>query len=74
MVVTDGGKLAVMNAMNWDNNLYGVDLDSGKIRWRQRVGHYFAFEPVALSSGVAVQGFDLKARQGYHLYKVGAEG
>ena len=74
MVVTDGGKLAVMNAMNWDNNLYGVDLDSGRIRWRQRVGHYFAFEPVALTSGVAVQGFDLKSAQGYHLYKVGADG
>ena len=74
MVVTDGGKLAILNAMNWDNNLYGVDLASGKIRWRQRVGHYFAFEPAALSHGAAVQGFDLKSAEGYHLYLVGDDG
>jgi len=74
MVVTDGGRLAVLNTMNWDHNLYAVDLDSGKIRWRQRVGHYFAFEPMAIGSGVAVQGFDLKTAQGYHLYLVGADG
>ncbi len=74
MVVTEGGKLAVLNTMNWDHNLYAVNVDSGKVRWRQRAGHYFAFEPTALESGVAVQGFDLKSAQGYHLYVVGAEG
>jgi outer membrane protein assembly factor BamB len=74
VVVTDGGKLAVMNTMNWDHNLYAVDLQTGKVRWRQRVGHYFAFEPVALPSGIAVQGFDLVSPQGYHLYLVGADG
>ena len=47
MVVTAGGKLAVLNTMNWDHNLYAVDVDSGKVRWRQRAGHYFAFEPTA---------------------------
>lgn len=61
MVVTDGGKLAVLNTMNWDHNLYAVDVQSGKVRWRQRAGHYFAFEPTALDSGVAVQGFDMKS-------------
>ena len=74
MVVTGGGKLAVLNTMNWDHNLYAVDVGSGRIRWRQRAGHYFVFEPAALESGVAVQGFDLKSAQGYHLYLVGAEG
>jgi outer membrane protein assembly factor BamB len=74
LVVTDGGKLAIMNAMNWDNNLYAVDLESGNVRWRQRVGHYFAFEPMALSRGAAVQGFDLNSAQGYHLYLIGADG
>jgi hypothetical protein len=74
LVVTDGGKLAVMNTMNWDHNLYAVDLQTGKVRWRQRAGHYFAFEPVALPAGVAVQGFDLHSAEGYHLYLVGADG
>ena len=47
IVVTDGGKLAVLNTMNWDHNLYALDVESGKLRWRQRAGHYFAFEPTA---------------------------
>jgi outer membrane protein assembly factor BamB len=74
MVVTDGGKLAVLNTMNWDHNLYAVDVDNGKTRWRQWAGQYFAFDPMAIGSGVAVQGFDLKSAQGYHLYIVGVEG
>jgi len=74
LVITDNGKLAVMNTMNWDHNLYAVDPETGKIRWRQRAGHYFAFEPMALGGGVAVQGFDLTSAQGYHLYLVGADG
>jgi outer membrane protein assembly factor BamB len=74
MVLTDGGKLAVMNTMNWDHNLYAVDVMTGEIRWRQRAGHYFAFEPIALSDGLAVQGFDLHSAQGYHLYLVGRGG
>jgi outer membrane protein assembly factor BamB len=74
LVLTDDGKLAVMNTMNWDHNLYAVDTETGKVRWRQRAGHYFAFEPVALPDGLAVQGFDLRSAQGYHLYLVGADG
>lgn len=74
ITITSGGKLAVLNAMNWDHNLYGVDLETGQVRWRQRAGHYFAFDPIALSDGIAVQGFDLKSPQGYHLYRVGADG
>jgi len=74
LVVTDGGKLAIVNTMNWDHNLYGLDLQTGKVRWRQRAGHYFAFEPMALPGGVAVQGFDLLSAEGYHLYLVGNDG
>jgi outer membrane protein assembly factor BamB len=74
VVLTDDGSLAVMNAMNWDHNLYAVDLATGKLRWRQRVGHYFAFSPRALGQGVAVQGFDFRSAEGYHLYLAGKDG
>jgi outer membrane protein assembly factor BamB len=74
VVITDNGKLAVMNTMNWDHNLYAVDVETGKLRWRQRAGHYFAFEPTAMDGGLAVQGFDLASAQGYHLYLVGTDG
>jgi outer membrane protein assembly factor BamB len=74
LVITDGGKLAVMNTMNWDHNLYAVDVETGQTRWRQRVGQYFAFEPCALKDGVAVQGFDFRSAAGYHLYLAGNDG
>ena len=47
---------------------------SGAVRWRQRVGHYFAFAPQQLRDGVAVQGFDFRSAEGYHLYLAGADG
>src|SRR5262249_7648683 len=74
LVVSGDGKLAVASAMNWDHNLYAVDVKTGQLRWRQRAGHYFAFSPQATSSGVAVQGYDLKSAEGYHLYLVGGDG
>src|SRR5262249_10795757 len=51
LVVSGDGKLAVASAMNWDHNLYAVDVKTGELRWRQRVGHYFAFSPRATSAG-----------------------
>jgi outer membrane protein assembly factor BamB len=74
LVVADEGKLAVASAMNWDHNLYALDLATGAVRWRQRAGHYFAFSPQAFAAGVAVQGYDLKSAEGYHLYLVGGDG
>ena len=68
------GKFAVVNTMNWDHNLYAVDLKTGKTKWRQRVGHYFAFSPKALTNGIAVEGFDFESAAGYHLYLVGNKG
>src|SRR5262249_39309762 len=74
LMLTGDGSLAVANTMNWDHNLYGVDVKTGELRWRQRAGHYFAFAPQALADGVAVQGYDLKSAEGYHLYLVGRDG
>jgi outer membrane protein assembly factor BamB len=74
LVLTGDGSLAVANTMNWDHNLYAVDVKTGELRWRQRAGHYFAFAPQELADGVAVQGYDLKSAEGYHLYLVGRDG
>src|SRR5262249_5090200 len=74
LVVTERGTLAVASTMSWDHNLYGVDVATGAVRWRQRAGHHFAFSPQALTRGVAVQGYDLKSAEGYHLSGAGAGG
>jgi outer membrane protein assembly factor BamB len=74
VVLTGGGRLAVLSTMNWDHNLYGLDVDTGRVRWRQRAGHYFTFAPQPLRDGFAVQGFDFCAAEGYHLYLAGTDG
>jgi outer membrane protein assembly factor BamB len=74
VIVSGDGSLAVMNAMNWDHNLYAVDVKTGELRWRQRAGHYFAFSPRAIANGVAVQGIDLRSAEGYHLYLADRDG
>jgi outer membrane protein assembly factor BamB len=68
LTVADGGRLIVCNTMNWDHNLYAVRVSDGDVRWRQRAGDYFAFEPQAIRGGFAVQGFDFEEAEGYHLY------
>ncbi|MBX9693392.1 MAG: WD40 repeat domain-containing protein [Cyanobacteria bacterium] len=68
VALTHDSSLAVMNTMNWDHNIYAVDTDTGKLRWRQRVGNYFAFSPQGVGNGFAVQGFDFRSAEGYHLY------
>jgi outer membrane protein assembly factor BamB len=74
MTVTNDGSLAVLNTMNWDHNLYALDMKTGEVRWRQRVGQYFAFDPQPYAEGVAVQGFDFESAEGYHLYVLGSDG
>jgi outer membrane protein assembly factor BamB len=68
------GKTAVLNSFNWDQNLYGIDLANGEIRWRGKVGDTFAFDPGADAQGFTVQGFDLLSAEGYHLYTLDTQG
>ncbi len=68
------GKTAVMNAFNWDENLYGVDVATGAVRFQRRLGNYFTFSPRPLTDGFAVQGFDFNTGEGYHLYRLNADG
>ncbi len=74
IALSPDGSLAVLNAMNWDNNLYGIETASGKVRWRQRIGNWFAFAPQSHAKGFAVQGYDLNSAEGYHVYFTGADG
>ncbi len=74
MTISGDGTLAFMNAMNWDDNLLALDVKTGEVRWRRRLGHYFAFSPQALKQGYAVQGFDFETAEGYHLYVGGMDG
>jgi outer membrane protein assembly factor BamB len=74
VVLADNGSLAVLSAMNWDHNLYAVDTATGRLRWRRRAGHYFAFAPRPLARGFAVQGFDFRTAEGYHLHLFGSDG
>ena len=68
VAVAADGNLALFNTMNWGDNLYALDLESGKVRWQRRIGQHFAFGPEAFGRDFAVQGFDFASAEGYHLY------
>ncbi len=67
LVISADSNLAVMNTVNWDNNLYAVDLNTGQTRWRQKVADYFAFSPRVFGDGVCAEGFDFRSAEGYQL-------
>jgi len=60
--------------MNWDHNLYAVNLSNGATNWRQRAGQYFTFCPQTAGSGFAVQGFNFGTAEGYGLYLISSTG
>ncbi|GAB3416297.1 hypothetical protein GCM10027569_38810 [Flindersiella endophytica] len=68
IAISDDGHTALVNCFNWDHNLYGLDLTTGQTTWRRKAGHFFTFAPAAHAPGFTVQGFDLSAAEGYHLY------
>ncbi len=68
LAVSADGAVALVNAFDWGQNLYALDIASGKLRWRGNVGDHFAYAPVATRDGFAVQGYDLHSGEGYHLY------
>jgi len=74
LAVSADGKSALFNAFNWGQNLYSLDLATGKPAWSGTIGDHFAFSPVAFGNGFAAQGFDLATGEGYHLYVMDAEG
>jgi hypothetical protein len=74
LVVSQDDTTALINAMNWDDNLYALDVKTGKLKWRSRIGDWFAFAPQSLPRGFAVQGFDGDSPNGYHLYLADEDG
>ena len=74
VAVSADGSTVLLGAFNWDQNLYALDAGTGQVRWRGRVGHHFAYAPAAAGRGFVVQGFDLSSAEGYHLYRVAADG
>jgi len=74
VAVSNDGKTAILNAFNWDQNVYGVDVETGVLRFQRRLGNYFTFSPQAVADGFAVQGFDFNTGEGYHLYRLNTDG
>ncbi|ADD44459.1 hypothetical protein [Stackebrandtia nassauensis] len=74
IAIADDGRTGVLSCFNWDHNLYGLDLRTGSTRWREKVGHFFAFGPTAYRGGIAAQGYDVDSPEGYHLYLVNPAG
>jgi hypothetical protein len=68
------GETALINAMSWDENAYGIDVRSGAVTFRRRVGHHFGYDPVTAGEGFALEGFDLRSAEGYHLYLLDRSG
>jgi len=69
----DGGT-ALLNAFDWGQNLYALDLATGKVRWTGNVGDHFASAPLATRDGFVVRGYDLATAEGFHLYRLDAAG
>ncbi len=74
LAISSDGATALINAFDWGQNLYGLDLATGKVRWSGNVGDHFAYAPLALGEGFGVQGYDLASGEGYHLYQLSRDG
>ncbi|MBL9137791.1 MAG: hypothetical protein JNK85_18120 [Verrucomicrobiales bacterium] len=74
VALANDGRLAILTSFNWDQNLYGLDVETGEVKFRRRVGHYFAFSPKVFDGGFTAQGFDLHSAEGYQVYRFGWDG
>ena len=74
IAISSDGSQVLCSTLNWDHNLYAVNLSNGAINWRQRAGMYFTFCPQATSAGFAVQGFNFATAEGYGVYLISPTG
>jgi len=74
VAVSSDNKTAVFTTFNRDANVYSVDLATGDVRKPARIGHAFTYAPIALDDGAIVVGYDLNSTEGYHVYRLNADG
>ena len=74
VALTEDGKLAVASAMQWGDNVYAVDTETGHVAWQKRIGQYWALQPRRAGDGVSVVGFDFQSASGFHLYQLDKNG
>ncbi|MDB5340980.1 MAG: hypothetical protein JWN70_6599 [Planctomycetaceae bacterium] len=72
LVLSDDQRNALVTLGGWDRNVMLIDSQSGAVNQQHKIGHHFAYAPSATPQGFAVQGYDLKSAEGYHLYMLGA--
>src|SRR5262249_53015506 len=71
LVVSRDNRTALIAVAGWDRNAMFIDPQTGKLLQQGKIGHHFAYSPLATSHGFAVQGYDLHSAEGYHLYLFG---
>ena len=74
IAISSDGSQVLCSTMNWDHNLYAVNLSNGAVNWRQRAGMYFTFSPQATTAGFAAQGFNFGTAEGYGMYLISPTG
>ena len=74
IAISPDGATALLNAFNWGENLYTIDLAAGKMRRSGNIGQYFSYAPMATRDGFALQAYDLNTAEGYQLYRLDATG
>lgn len=74
LVISRDERSVLATVAGWDRNVMLIDPKTGDMIRQQKIGHHFAYAPVATASGFAVQGYDLNSAEGYHLYLLGRDG
>ena len=74
LVVSADGKRALATEMNGHENLFGFDVETGNGGWHQRIGDHISLTPMRAGNGFAVQTFDRRTAEGYHLSLINSAG
>jgi len=74
IAVSADGATAVTASCDWGQNLFALDLATGKVRWTGAAGDHYAGVWLATPAGFMIDGFDLGTAEGYHFYQYDAAG
>ncbi len=73
VAISADGSTALINAINWDDNLYLLDARTGNVRSQSALGHHFTFGPTTAGKDFFVLGFDLNTAEGFQLYQLNTD-